>query len=251
MAAYILLKPEQQPQVIVKEVPGAAPSVADKDKDDDKDKEDDEDEDEDKEDEEDEETAGEADPEETEVASASGKKPSRKSKGKKGGGTKKPSSSDPLAGFDDPPAKKPTSTKKPTGGGKKGDVSVDCILDPSKCKKGGSKKSSGGSSKPAPADSNLPATLTSSDIRAGVAPYKSAAKACGGKHGASKGTKVRVKLSITGSSGTVASASAESPHKGTPLGNCVAAAVKRAKFKKFGGGSPLVFHRPKLPEQWI
>ncbi len=38
LAAYILLKPEQQPQVIVKEVPGAAPSVADKDKDEDEDR---------------------------------------------------------------------------------------------------------------------------------------------------------------------------------------------------------------------
>lgn len=238
LAAYILLKPEQQPQVIVKEVPGAAPSVADKDKDEDEDKDKDEDEDKDKDEDKDEDKEDSGEGEDTAAdaevaagqagAATSGKKPTRKSKGSKKT-TKKPSSGDPLAGFGDPPPKSP---KKPTSTAKKGDVSVDCILDPSKCKKGGSKKPSGGS-KPAAADSNLPASLTSPDIRAGVAPYKSAAKSCGGKHGASKGTKVKVKLSITGATGTVASATAEAPHKGTPLGNCVAAAVKKAKFKKF------------------
>ena len=221
--------------------PGAAPSVADKDKDEDKDKDKDKDKDEDEdkdkdEDEKDEGGDGEDTAEDPDAvggqagAGSSGKKPNRKSKSKSGS-TKKPASNDPLAGFDDPPPKKGTA-KKPTSS-KKGDVSVDCILDPSKCKKGGSSKKPSGGNKPAPADSNLPATLSSSDIRAGVAPYKSAAKVCGGKHGASKGTKVKVKLSISGATGTVASARAEPPHNGTPLGNCVAAAVKKSKFKKF------------------
>jgi hypothetical protein len=62
---------------------------------------------------------------------------------------------------------------------------------------------------------------------------KDAAKACGGKHGAAPGDKVKVKLSITGATGAVSSASAEPPHNGTPLGNCVAAALKKAQFKKF------------------
>jgi predicted Zn finger-like uncharacterized protein len=239
LAAYILLKPEQQPQVIVKEVPGAAPSVADKD--DDKKKDEDEDDDDDKKKDEDEDKKDEDDKGEEAAADAdanagmagsskSGGKKSggKKSGGKKSGGSKK--SDDPLAGFGDPP-KTSSSAKKPAGK-KKEDVSVDCILDPSKCSKGGSKKSSSSSSSK-PADPNLPATLTSSDIRAGVAPYKGAAKACGGKHGAAAGTKVKVKLSISGASGTVSSASAQAPHQGTPLGNCVAAAVKKAKFKKF------------------
>ncbi|MCR9163519.1 MAG: GYF domain-containing protein [Nannocystaceae bacterium] len=243
LAAYILLKPEQQPQVIVKEVPGAAPSVADKDdKEEDEDK-DDEDEDKDKDDED--EKDGEDSPEGEEAAadadagvagsSKSGGKKSggKRSGGKKSGTKKSGTNDDPLAGFGDPPnSGKSTSTSKKPAGKKKEDVSVDCILDPSKCSKGGSKKSSSSSSKK-PADPNLPATLTSSDIRAGVAPYKGAAKACGSKHGAAKGTKVKVKLSISGASGTVSSASAQAPHQGTPLGNCVAAAVKKAKFKKF------------------
>lgn len=241
LAAYILLKPEQAPQVIVKEVPGAAPSVADKD--DDKKKDEDEDDDEKDEDKKDNDEKDEEDAPEGEEANADaeaglvgssksgGKRSGGRKTGKKSGGTKKPAADDPLAGFGDPPPK--SSSKKPAGK-KKEDVSVDCILDPSKCSKGGSKKSSSGSgSSSKPADSNLPATLTSSDIRAGVAPYKSAAKSCGSKHGAAKGTKVKVKLSIAGATGTVSSASAQAPHQGTPLGNCVAAAVKKAKFKKF------------------
>ncbi len=247
LAAYILLKPEQQPQVIVKEVPGAAPSVADKDddkdkKDDDKDKKDDDEDDKDDKDDKDEDD----EPEDADAdadaglagSSISGKTQSggkKKSGGKKSGSTSKPASSDPLAGFGDPPPKSSSSSKKPAAKPKE-DVSVDCILDPSSCNKGGSKKSSSSSSSSSsskPADPNLPATLTSSDIRAGVEPYKGAAKACGSKHGAAAGTKVKVKLSISGSSGTVSSASAQAPHQGTPLGNCVAAAVKKAQFKKF------------------
>ena len=243
LAAYILLKPEQQPQVIVKEVPGAAPSVADdKDKKDDDDDDDDKDEDKDKKDEDEkdedekpegEEAAADADAGAAGSSKSGGKKSGgKKTGGKKSGSTKKPASSDPLAGFGDPPPKSSSSSKKPAGK-KKEDVSVDCILDPAKCNKGGSKKSSSSSSSSKPADPNLPATLTSSDIRAGVAPYKGAAKACGSKHGAAAGTKVKVKLSISGATGTVSSASAQAPHQGTPLGNCVAATVKKSKFKKF------------------
>ena len=61
---------------------------------------------------------------------------------------------------------------------------------------------------------------------------KSAAKACGGKHGGA-GQKVYVKLSIQGSTGRVSSSTAKAPHAGTPLGNCVAAELKKAKFKQF------------------
>ena len=79
----------------------------------------------------------------------------------------------------------------------------------------------------------LPPTLTSSDIRSGVEPHKFAAKLCGEKHGARVGTKVKVKLTISGSTGRVTSASATPPHAGTALGKCVAAAVKRSTFRKF------------------
>ncbi len=235
LAAYILLKPEKDPQVIVKEVPGAAPTVADKGDDDDDDEKDekkkDEDEDEKKDEDEKEETAGEADAAEGDSAAANAggsSKPNRRKQTTKRQ-TKKPSS-DPLSDAMGGSTKKPT-TKKPSSKGS--DVSVDCILDPSACGRGSkkpasSKKPAGGSSDP-----NLPEKLSSTDIKAGVAPLKAAAKSCGGKHGASRGTKVKVKLSIAGATGSVTSAAAQAPHNGTPLGNCVAAALKKAKFKKF------------------
>jgi predicted Zn finger-like uncharacterized protein len=117
-------------------------------------------------------------------------------------------------------------------------LDVDCILDPKlpKCKGGGgSSKPSGGTPKPTPAptDPSLPETLGTADIKAGVSPVKDAAKACGSKHGAQPGESVKVKLSIAGATGAVTSAAAEPPHNGTPLGNCVAAALKKATFKKF------------------
>lgn len=115
-------------------------------------------------------------------------------------------------------------------------LDVDCILDPKlpKCKGGGSSKpSSSPKPTPAPTDPSLPETLGTADIKAGVSPVKDAAKACGAKHGAQPGESVKVKLSIAGATGAVTSAAAEPPHNGTPLGNCVAAALKKATFKKF------------------
>jgi hypothetical protein len=108
------------------------------------------------------------------------------------------------------------------------------MLDPKACGKGKSSSSSS-SSKPATgsSDPNLPDKLSTTDIRDGIAPVKAAAKACAAKHGAKRGEKVKIKLSISGATGTVTAAHAEAPHTGTPLGNCVAAALKRAKFKRF------------------
>ncbi len=109
------------------------------------------------------------------------------------------------------------------------DVDADCRLDPNAC--GGSSSGSrpaGGGNHP-----SLPEKLSTTDIRDGIAPVKAAAKACGEKHGAEPGEKVKIKLSIAGATGTVTSARAEPPHTGTPLGICVEAALKRAKFKRF------------------
>jgi len=138
----------------------------------------------------------------------------------------KPSESPPKEASEPAPAPKPSSAKE---------LDVDCILNPSSC------KSTAGpaTTKPAKAppkkepEANLPEKLTSEDIKEGVASVKDTAKACGAKHGAPPDTKVQVKLSISGQTGTVSSASAQPPHTGTPLGNCVAAALKKAKFKKF------------------
>jgi hypothetical protein len=59
------------------------------------------------------------------------------------------------------------------------------------------------------------------------------AKACAARHGGKPGETVRIKLSIAGPTGNVISTSAEPPHQGTPLGNCVAAALKKASFATF------------------
>ena len=61
---------------------------------------------------------------------------------------------------------------------------------------------------------------------------KSAAKACGPKHGVS-GTKIPVKLSIAGSTGKVISAKASGEYAGKPVAKCVEAALKKATFQKF------------------
>lgn len=119
------------------------------------------------------------------------------------------------------------------------DVSVDCILNPSSPGCGGGTKKKAAAPAPAkPAvDPNLPEKLSSSALRSGLDKVKGAAKACGGKHGAAPGTKVEVKLSISGSTGRVTSASPTGSHAGTALGSCAAAALKKAEFSKFGSPS--------------
>ena len=47
------------------------------------------------------------------------------------------------------------------------------------------------------------------------------------------GETVKIRLSIVGSSGAVQSTTAEGEHRGTALGNCVAAALKKASFPRF------------------
>lgn len=101
---------------------------------------------------------------------------------------------------------------------KKRNPGVECILDPSKCRK---------------FDPDLPEKLTSADIKAGVAPHKGPAKACGVKYGAAPGEKVTVKISILGRTGRVTSASAVGHHAATALGKCVAAEIAKAEFPRF------------------
>ncbi|MCA9634604.1 MAG: hypothetical protein KC420_01030 [Myxococcales bacterium] len=173
----------------------------------------------------------EGDAEGEEAADSAGGTKSTKKGSTKKGSTKKGSTDAKAEGGaaagDGGAAKAPPKEEKP----KEEDVSVDCLLDPSKCKKGGSSKpsggSSGGSSAP-PAGGSQPAKLSADDIKAGIASAKSSAESkCKSK--SKGGEKVVVKISIEGSSGKVLSATAD----GTPLGDCVASELKNAKFKTF------------------
>jgi hypothetical protein len=111
---------------------------------------------------------------------------------------------------------------------------TECLLNPNKPGCAEAKRKYGDKYKDL--DKTLPDKLSESDVRSAVAPRKSAAKACGAKHGVDPGTVVRVKLSIEGDSGKVMSASAVAPHAGTPVGDCVADALKEAKFRRFKSG---------------
>ena len=91
---------------------------------------------------------------------------------------------------------------------------VDCVLDPSKCEP-------------------LPDTLSSSDIRSGMRLAKPRVAACGLKHHAPAGQKVKVKLAILGATGRVLDAHAMGTVADTPLGRCIEKAVSKARFPKF------------------
>ncbi|HFE46927.1 MAG TPA: DUF4339 domain-containing protein [Nannocystis exedens] len=212
ITTYVLTRPppEGKTTEIIKIVPGAVPDDDDEGSSKKKKKSDDEDEDAD--------LDVEPDVEEPESAGATTKKKSRK-KGtkKKGGSSDKPADAGSETKVDTPKKK---VAKKPD------DVSVDCLLDPSKCKKGGGGGGGGGSS--APPDPSLPKKLGAPDLKAGSSAAKKAAKSnCKSK--SKGGEKVVVKLSIEGATGKVASATADS----SALGKCVAAELKKAKFKKF------------------
>lgn len=74
---------------------------------------------------------------------------------------------------------------------------------------------------------------STADIKAGVAPVKAEALACGPRHGAAPGTRVRVELSVVGATGRVTQCSAIGDQQDTPLGRCVAEAFAKAQFEPF------------------
>lgn len=120
-----------------------------------------------------------------------------------------------------------------------GNIDVDCLLDPglAKCgkKKAAARKparKNPGAAKPS-VDSSLPAALSQSQLLSGLRSAKSRAKGCGKKHGADAGARVRVRMSISGATGKVASAVPQGEHASTALGKCVAKAASAASFPKF------------------
>jgi len=109
-----------------------------------------------------------------------------------------------------------------------GKFSAECLLDPSKpgCEEILRKRRGGNGTN---LDATLADKLSKTQIRDGFASVKGKAKACGGE----PGSTVRVKVSISGD-GDVISAEPLAPHDaGHPVGDCVAEALKGAKFDRF------------------
>ena len=121
------------------------------------------------------------------------------------------------------------------------DLSVQCILDPASCGKGGTRKPVAA---PVAPTSHLPDKLSASQIRDALVGPKSKAKQCAEMHAAPAGTTVKVKLSIAGS-GEVRSATPQAPF--TPgLGRCVADALATANFEPFGAPQMGVVYSVRL-----
>lgn len=250
--AVLFLTRDNTPQIVERQVP-VAPSVKAGDEDEDEDRKRKRDKDEEGEEEEDPEAAEDAaddgGPDADGTARPRTSKKTTTTRRSSGSSSKSSAaSSAPAAKADDglgdlpdlPSGSSKSSSKSPAApaGPSKAELSADCILDPTGpgCGGGSTKKAATPKTEEKKAESvdpNLPESLTSSDIRDGIESVKNAAKACGPKNGAAPGTSVKVKLSISGSTGKVTEAAAQAPHAGTALGSCVAAALKKASFKKF------------------
>ncbi|MBL8948158.1 MAG: hypothetical protein JNK45_33600 [Myxococcales bacterium] len=129
----------------------------------------------------------------------------------------------------DEPAAEPKSEPKPeplTPGEIDEKFRAECVLNPNKPGCDEIRKKARNQTD---LDATLSDKLTQPQIREGFSSVKKAAKACGG----APGVTVRVKVSINGNSGNVISAEALDDHAGTPLGNCVADALKGASFPRF------------------
>ena len=129
--------------------------------------------------------------------------------------------------------RKTTRSSKASSSSGRPSIPVECVLDPSRCD--GTSKTGAGSSTPAPAGpAKRPEKLSVAQLKSALSSTKAQARRCGPEHGVDPGTRVRVKLSIEGASGRVVSATAEGAHAGTSLGRCVANALSRTEFPRFG-----------------
>jgi predicted Zn finger-like uncharacterized protein len=232
LGAYIFLKEPDAPQVIEKTVtvPGNVEEKDDGKKDDD---EDDDEKDDAKDDEKDDAKDEETGAGETEGAAAEGGEAGLAGTGtkKSGTGTKKAGTGTTTKDSGDTKTGDTKTGDTKTSGKKEPDV--DCLLNPklAKCSGDGGGSNDGGT-KPT-ADTSLPKKLGQTEISKGLASVKTTAKACGPKNGAAAGTGVAIKFSVSGSDGSVISATATGDGAGTPLAKCVEAAAKKATFPKF------------------
>jgi tRNA A-37 threonylcarbamoyl transferase component Bud32 len=115
-----------------------------------------------------------------------------------------------------------------------GRVEDACVLEPDlpRCRSGS--KPSTPKLPPTPPDPAISDKLSAAEVSEGVKPDMDEAKACLWKH---PGDHVLVKLKIIGATGKVKWATAQHPHSGTSLGNCVEAALRKSTFRKFGQAS--------------
>jgi predicted Zn finger-like uncharacterized protein len=242
LGVLVVMQMNKEPvkEVVIKEVPGSV-ADGDKDKDEEKEKEEEErkkkEEEEKKKKEEEEKAAAEAAAGDTGGEAAggvegTGKTGSTKSGSKSGSGKTSGTGGTATTPTGDTGTKTETKPEPKTNPAD----DVDCLLDPSlaKCKGGGGSKSGSGGTKSGGSTGSTtgPEKLSQTDLLDGIKGVKASAQACGSKHGVT-GVKIPVKLSIEGSTGRVISASAQGDYAGKPVGNCVAAELKKAEFKKF------------------
>jgi hypothetical protein len=128
-----------------------------------------------------------------------------------------------------PPGPEVASTPRADG------VPVACVLEPSGpgCGRTAAPPHDPATRTIPAVDPSLPETLSPSALREGIAAVKASAKQCAGRHGGTAGEAVKIRLSIVGQTGAVQSTTAEGEYRGTALGNCVAAALKKASFPRF------------------
>jgi len=129
----------------------------------------------------------------------------------------------------------PATTPPSSSSSARDTIAVECVLDPTRCSASGATKTSG-STTTGTSTKPRPAKLSVSQLKQALATTKASARACGPTHGVDSGTKVRIKLSIDGDTGSVVSSTAQGEHAGTSLGTCVATALGRTTFPQFTAG---------------
>ena len=146
----------------------------------------------------------------------------------RGGGSSPSTGGGGSASADPPPA------TRASGGGGGGDRSIDDLLSSALGPGTGTRPRGGGgggaSAAPTPAPAAAgPATPGRSDVVSAMNGVQPAVTACGaGEHGVAT-----VSISVSGSSGHVSNASVSGQFAGTPVGSCIARAVRGATFPHF------------------
>lgn len=124
----------------------------------------------------------------------------------------------------------------PRGGGGGGNDSIDALLEGALSGGGGGRRSAGGGGGGgtgggggAAADSSLPETPPRAAVQSALNAVQGAVSACGqGQHG-----MATVAITVSGSTGRVTGANVTGQFAGTPVGSCVARAVRGATFPRF------------------